>query len=212
MATTDSLTSGRWAEDPEYKQQTPEAVEGAGTFKLIGQDKYILMYDVYMKGKYQFTETTDLKNFRIIDSDVSMNFHPRHGTVIPITDTELRRLLKRWPSADMGNITAAVNPVIPGFHADPEVMYSHKTDATISTQHPTANQDGVAQTTVATHLPTSQTGLTKVSCSTWHPTRSHGPTATHGHRQSKKNMKTDATATTSISAETPLPEVESRLE
>ena len=127
VATTDSLTSGRWAEDPEYKQQTPEAVEGAGTFKLIGQDKYILMYDVYMKGKYQFTETTDLKNFRIIDSDVSMNFHPRHGTVIPITDTELRRLLKRWPSADMGNITAAVNPVIPGFHADPEVMYSHKT-------------------------------------------------------------------------------------
>ena len=32
--------------------------------QLIGQDKYILMYDVYMKGAYQFTETTDLKNFK----------------------------------------------------------------------------------------------------------------------------------------------------
>lgn len=61
VATTRSLTSGEWEEQPDYKQQTKEAVEGAGTFKLIGQDKYILMYDVYMKGAYQFTETTDLK-------------------------------------------------------------------------------------------------------------------------------------------------------
>ena len=82
-ATTRSLTSGQWEEEPDYKQQTPEAVEGAGTFKLIGQNKYILMYDVYMKGKYQFTETTDLKNFKVIDSEVKMNFHPRHGTYHP---------------------------------------------------------------------------------------------------------------------------------
>lgn len=64
VATTRSLTSGQWEEEPDYKQQTPEAVEGAGTFKLIGQNKYILMYDVYMKGKYQFTETTDLKTLK----------------------------------------------------------------------------------------------------------------------------------------------------
>ncbi len=41
VATTRSLTSGAWTEEPDYKQQTKEAVEGAGTFKLIGQDKYI---------------------------------------------------------------------------------------------------------------------------------------------------------------------------
>lgn len=96
VATTTSLTSGRWKENPEYKQQTTEAVEGAGTFKLIGEDKYILMYDVYMKGAYQFTETTDLEHFRIIDHDVKMDFHPRHGTVIPITSRELKRLTKQW--------------------------------------------------------------------------------------------------------------------
>ena len=31
VATTRSLTSGQWEEEPDYKQQTPEAVEGAGT-------------------------------------------------------------------------------------------------------------------------------------------------------------------------------------
>ena len=44
-ATTSSLTSGIWNESNDYKQQTNEAVEGAGVFKLAGTDKYILMYD-----------------------------------------------------------------------------------------------------------------------------------------------------------------------
>ena len=78
------------------KQQTKEAVEGSGIFPLIGTDKYILMYDVYMKGKYQFTESIDLENFKVIDHAVSMDFHPRHGTVIPITGKELKRLFKAY--------------------------------------------------------------------------------------------------------------------
>lgn len=126
VATTHSLTSGKWVEEPDYKQQTKEAVEGAGTFKLIGQDKYILMYDVYMKGRYQFTETTDLKNFKVIDDEVKMNFHPRHGTVIPITRDELMRLTEKWGKPEeLGDIPA--NPVLPGFHADPEILYAEQT-------------------------------------------------------------------------------------
>ena len=57
------------------------------------------MYDVYMKGKYQFTESTDLENFKVIDHAVSMDFHPRHGTVIPITEKELKRLYKVYQPA-----------------------------------------------------------------------------------------------------------------
>lgn len=126
VATTRSLTSGQWTEEPDYKQQITDAVEGAGTFKLIGQDKYILMYDVYMKGRYQFTETTDLKNFKVIDNDVKMNFHPRHGTIIPITRDELLRITEKWGKpAELGQLPN--NPVLPGFHADPEIVYSHQT-------------------------------------------------------------------------------------
>ena len=95
-ATTKSLTSGKWVESPDYKQQTDKAVEGAGTFKLIGTDDYVLMYDVYMDGKYQFTRTSDLENFKVIDSDISMDFHPRHGTVLPITEAEYKRLQRAF--------------------------------------------------------------------------------------------------------------------
>lgn len=126
VATTKSLTSGQWTESPDYKHQTREAVEGAGTFKLIGQEKYILMYDVYMKGRYEFTETTDLEHFKVVDQEIYMDFKPRHGTVIPITNSELLRLTKKWGKPEgIGDVPR--NPVIPGFHADPEILYSNLT-------------------------------------------------------------------------------------
>lgn len=95
IATSDRLTEGYVLRD-QYVQQTKDPVEGSGVFKLNQSDDYILMYDVYTKGKYQFTKSKDLQNFTIIDQEVSMDFHPRHGTVIPITAKEAKALLKKW--------------------------------------------------------------------------------------------------------------------
>lgn len=125
VAVTNELTSGCWTESPDYKQQTDQAVEGAGTFKLSGTDKYILMYDMYMNGRYQFTETTDLEHFRAIDSKVTMDFHPRHGTVMAVTRDEMKRLTDKWGLPE--GVTIPRNPVLTGFHADPEIFYSEQT-------------------------------------------------------------------------------------
>lgn len=67
------------------------------------------MYDVYMKGGYDFTETTDLVNFRNTDRKVSMNFHPRHGTVIPVTADEMARLKEKWGDPEKGIGSASVS-------------------------------------------------------------------------------------------------------
>ncbi|MDF7815775.1 family 43 glycosylhydrolase [Hymenobacter sp. YC55] len=95
IAVSDKLTEGYVLQD-RYVQQTKDPVEGAGTFKLNNSDDYILMYDMYTTGKYQFTRTRDLQNFTVVDNEISMNFHPRHGTVMPITDQEAARLAARW--------------------------------------------------------------------------------------------------------------------
>lgn len=126
LATTKSLTSGIWDESDDYKQQTKDAVEGSSVFKRINSDTYILMYDVYMKGQYQFCETTDLKNFKVIDHGISMDFHPRHGSIIPVTKKELKRLTDKW---GMPAKYPALNnnPVLEGYYADPEILYSQKT-------------------------------------------------------------------------------------
>ncbi len=95
-AITDDLTSGRWIEQPGYKQDTRKSVEGSFVFRLIDGSKYILMYDVYRDRQYQFCESVDLDTFRAIDDEISMDFHPRHGSIIPITDEEYKRLEERF--------------------------------------------------------------------------------------------------------------------
>lgn len=126
LATTNSLTSGKWAEHEGYKQQTTDAVEGSSVFRLINTDTYILMYDVYMKGKYQFCESTDLENFSIIDHEISMDFHPRHGSVIPVTRQELKALTAKWGMPE-GFPPIGNNPALTGYYADPDIIYSNKT-------------------------------------------------------------------------------------
>ncbi|MEH3115859.1 family 43 glycosylhydrolase [Pedobacter terrae] len=104
-AVSDKLTEGYVLQD-KYLQQTKEAVEGAGVFKLNHSDEYILMYDVYMKGHYQFTKSKDLTHFTVVDQDVTMDFHPRHGTILPINQQELNRLLKQWYTVESALQTA----------------------------------------------------------------------------------------------------------
>lgn len=193
----------QWSESSDPVQQTTEAVEGSGVFRLINSDDWVLMYDCYGAGHYQYCSSPDLYEFSYVRDDYSIN--ARHGTTIPITEAEAQRLFEKWPSTSLSNtpqgarninirengveissgdqtidiavhygtdlsqfnpqlfaapgtiITPAgeqnfennpvnyafsldnntvnysvsvrveANPVIPGFHADPEILYSQKT-------------------------------------------------------------------------------------
>lgn len=100
LAISDKLTEGY--EYPSLKRvdKETERVEGSGVFKLNNSDEWILMYDVYGLGRYQFTKSADLEHFTVIDEAISMNFHPRHGTVLPISKAELKRLIAKWGKMD----------------------------------------------------------------------------------------------------------------
>lgn len=122
LATSPSLTSGAWKEHEGFMESTNEDVEGSGIFKLNHSDEYILMYDMYRKHRYQFTRSSDLKNFSVIDDEISMDFQPRHGTILPITRNELNTLLENWGTPE-GFSGINHNPVIPGYYADPDILY-----------------------------------------------------------------------------------------
>lgn len=97
-AVSNSLISGYVLYD-KYLQSTTNAVEGGCVFKLINSDNWILMYDMYTSGAYQFTQSTDLVNFSVASTPVSFDFTPRHGTIIPLTPTELNALNVKWNSS-----------------------------------------------------------------------------------------------------------------
>jgi hypothetical protein len=100
IAVSKSLTNGYALQSDQYVQQTTRPVEGAGTFKLNDGSGFILMYDMYTSGLYQFTKSVDLKNFKVIDKEVTMNFKPRHGTVMPVTLKEMNMLISRYMTPD----------------------------------------------------------------------------------------------------------------
>ena len=77
-AVSDKINEG-YVVGKEYVDQTESQVEGSGVFQLIGSDKYILMYDVYTMGEYQFCESTDLENFQVIDSEISISCRAAGG-------------------------------------------------------------------------------------------------------------------------------------
>ena len=101
-------------------EQTKESVEGVGVCRAIDGRSWIIMYDCYGNGHYQFCRSQDLKTFQFVqNTETKGKFTPRHGTIIPITRAERDRLLHHF-----GNFA---QPILPGFHADPEVLYSNLT-------------------------------------------------------------------------------------
>ena len=88
-----------WELQPGWCQDTNKAVEGSGVFRLH-DGNWVLMYDCYTSGHYQFCKSTDgLRTFhQVQDTKTEGAFTPRHGTVIAITAKELKRLLKAFPN------------------------------------------------------------------------------------------------------------------
>ncbi len=100
LAVSDKLTEGYELVSAERVDKETRPVEGSGIFKLNNSEEWILMYDMYTSGRYQFTKSTDLQNFIVIDEEVDMNFHPRHGTVMPVTEKELKALIAAFGSEE----------------------------------------------------------------------------------------------------------------
>ncbi|MFY9153840.1 MAG: family 43 glycosylhydrolase [Prolixibacteraceae bacterium] len=100
LAISDKLSEGYKYPNLNRVDKETERVEGSGVFKMNNSEDWILMYDVYGLGRYQFTKSKDLEHFEIIDQNISMNFHPRHGTVLPITGAEYERLIAKWGRLD----------------------------------------------------------------------------------------------------------------
>lgn len=92
--------SAQWTLLDGFCQDTREAVEGSGVFRLF-DGTWVLMYDCYMNGHYQFCKSQDLKTFQAVQNTKTHGkFTPRHGTVIAITQKELD-LLKAWESLQL---------------------------------------------------------------------------------------------------------------
>lgn len=130
--------NGDYEYDPRWYDFEPKACEAPTVWKRIGEDKWVLMYDVYSvtPHNFGFIETSDFVNFKNLgrfNEGVmkTTNYNaPKHGAVIHLTTEEADNLEKYWQMNKRKYVSTASiqkNPIIQGYYADPEVMYSEKT-------------------------------------------------------------------------------------
>ncbi|MCG9972820.1 glycoside hydrolase family 43 protein [Christiangramia crocea] len=103
QAVSDTINSG-YSYDPAWYDTEEEASEAPNVWKIIGEDRWILMYDVYgiNPHNFGFLETTDFENFKDLGhfNDGVMkatNFSsPKHGAIIHLTAAEAKSLADYW--------------------------------------------------------------------------------------------------------------------
>jgi hypothetical protein len=103
QAVSDHINRG-YVYDPEWYDSEDVKCEAPNVWKRIGEEKWVLMYDIYglRPANFGFRETTDFINFtdlgRFNEGVMkASNFEiPKHGAVIHITEKEAKRLSKHW--------------------------------------------------------------------------------------------------------------------
>jgi hypothetical protein len=103
MAVSDSINSG-YLYSPNMVDTEPGACEAPNVWKRIGENKWVLMYDVFSirPNNFGFCETTDFVTVKDLghfnDGVMKLtNFtSPKHGSIIQITAKEAKKLEQHW--------------------------------------------------------------------------------------------------------------------
>lgn len=112
MRATSRRPTGPYTVEYRHLNKADEfPVEGSSVFRLLGTDTYVLMYDCYAKGYYQFCQSQDLKTFSFVQNTRTQgDFTPRHGSVMPITQAERERL-EAWSELNIVMRRVSERPV-----------------------------------------------------------------------------------------------------
>ncbi len=103
MALSDKINKD-YQYHPQWIDFEPKSCEAPNVWKRIGEDKWVVMYDIFgiNPHNFGFCETTDFVNFtplgRFNEGVMkAVNFQsPKHGSVIQITKEEAKRLEEYW--------------------------------------------------------------------------------------------------------------------
>lgn len=118
IAVSDTI-DGTYTFTGEKVFENVRAIEGSNIFKLNGQDKWLYCADGGSFGTgFNMAETTDFEHYTKINAKSESNptgfdydFTPRHGYVVPITESELDALMSEYGYVDLPNRNDTDNPL-----------------------------------------------------------------------------------------------------
>ncbi len=83
------------AANPQKVLNTNVGLEGCNSFFITGTDTLVMLADAYGDGYFVMNQSTDFENFHSVPSTAFTinNCSPRHGSVIPITKAQYKKLV-----------------------------------------------------------------------------------------------------------------------
>lgn len=104
---TSANLTGPYSTTPTKVLNVDVALEGANCFIPYGSDKIVMVADAYTSGYFVVAESTDYKNFTILDkSQYSVNhLSPRHGSIINITSAQYDALVNAYGIVDTTEVS-----------------------------------------------------------------------------------------------------------
>ena len=94
---TSKSLNGPYEDKPVVVSLAPGGVEGSQIYRINGTDTWLLIMDEYGKGRFFMQQTENFRDYLpVARDDYEMDFSPRHGSVMAITDEEYERLLGYW--------------------------------------------------------------------------------------------------------------------
>jgi hypothetical protein len=125
---------------PEQIDAERGACEAPNVWKRIGQNKWVVMYDIYSirPNNFGFLETSDFKTFTPLghfnEGKMKLtNFvSPKHGSVIHITKAEAKRLEQYWSEKQKKSKTIRSGEL---WYDDGGELGQHATGRVFSTRH-----------------------------------------------------------------------------
>lgn len=76
---------------------TDKHVEGNCMYNIAGTDTFVMIMDLFVDGGYYMQQTDDMVHYLPVSKDdFSMDFHPRHGSMLHISDEEYNCLIKHF--------------------------------------------------------------------------------------------------------------------
>ena len=92
-----SSLTGPYASEPVTVSLAPTGVEGSSMYNITGTDTWVMLMDEYGEGRFFAQQTDDMEHFeKLARWDYSLDFSPRHGSVVAITDAEYDALLAAY--------------------------------------------------------------------------------------------------------------------
>lgn len=117
---------GPYKEDHQFLDVyagTSTHVEGSSVFPLNDGSGWVLMYDLYGAGRYEYQLSKDLKTFSQEPLSFRKDFTPRHGSVISLTADELACVQEQWGYVLSHELVSDGNPLFRHKHtADPAAL------------------------------------------------------------------------------------------